>query len=113
MAKRADGSGYAGLRRAANARDAIDEVLDQSEALPRQQGANVLDHHAVVDGVADLAGLEHGIAGNADLKVKLDRLRRYLLVAVQPDPGLEPEFANKDEVRRAAAVEGRILCQLA
>src|SRR5581483_959096 len=76
-------------------RDALGEALDQAEALGREQRADALDRDAVVDRVLHAAAREHRVAGQRDLEVELDRLRRDLLVPVQADPRLELQLANE------------------
>ena len=81
-------------------RDMFGEVFDEAEALFCEQRADTFHDHPVVDRVCDLLGLEHGSAGGqGDLEVNFDRLRGDFLVAVEPDPGLQPELADENDVQ--------------
>jgi hypothetical protein len=62
----------------------------------------VLHHHAIVDRVADLSGLENRVSRKSDLEVDLDRLRRDLFVAVKPDPGGQAQLADENGIQGGA-----------
>ena len=88
--------------------DPVGQILDQPEMFGCHQRANVLDDAAVVDRIGDLAAGEHGIARNSDLDVQFDALPRDCFVLVQADPGVDPEFADEDEVNLTGLEEGGV-----
>ena len=78
--------------------DSLGKGLDEAEALFRQEGADVLHYDAVVDGVRDLSRLENRVTRKSDFEVDLDRLRRDLLVAIEPDPRLKAQLTDENGV---------------
>ena len=81
-------------------RDAFGQVFDQAETFLCEQCAYMFYDQPVVDGVRHFSRFEHGTAGRqSDLEVDLDRLRGDFLVAVEPDPGPQPELADENGVQ--------------
>jgi hypothetical protein len=64
----------------------------------------VLHYDAVVDGVRDLSRFENRVTRKSDLEVDLDRLRRDLFVAIEPDPRLKAQLTDENGVQGVAAL---------
>ena len=80
--------------------DAFGEIFDKTKAFFCEHRADMFHDHPVVDRVRHLSRLEHRTTGRqGDLELNLDRLRGDFLVAVEPDPGLQPKLADENGVQ--------------
>ena len=86
--------------------DPLGEVFDETEALFRQQRADALGHHAVIDGIAHSPGPENGVPREVDLEIDLDGLRSDLFVAVKTDPCRQAQLADENDIQGGASRAG-------
>jgi len=79
----------------------LGERFQQLEAALREIALDALDHLAVVHRVVDVVGAPHGIAGDADVDLHLERLGTLLFPLVDAHPRIDAELADEDRIHGA------------